>query len=152
MKICLSKHYRTQSTAPCSQEKKAKRKCCLRAIMHWDLTGAETSHAAREESLQEEPTTITEVMSQSVRQRPREQLGEPDPVYFTELSPLTVFQCTPWDSWQPTAGPGWPKPIGHAHWPRMQPRDRRHLLLRKVSPFTTATTDKLRIYILSWHL
>lgn len=52
----------------------------------------ETSHTAREESLQEEPTTITEVMSQSVRQRPREQLGEQDHLYSVrEYSPLTVF-------------------------------------------------------------
>lgn len=77
----------------------------LRAKIYYDLTGGETPHTAREESLQEEPTTITEVMSQSVRHRTREKLGERAYSYFAkENSPL---QHAPWDCWQPTARPAW---------------------------------------------
>lgn len=67
-----------------------------------------------------------------------------------------MFQCALRDSWQPAAGPDWQRstsiytalPIGTSQ-PRAQPQGPKAFIAVQGQPFTTATTDKLRIQILS---
>jgi len=111
---------------------------------------------SREESLQEEPTTITEVMSQSVRHRTGEKLGERTHSYFaTENSPRLCFGVLHGTVGNPQLGQAGKAPLAFILPCPLAPasqgpgcRDQRHLLLLllcKISLFTAATTDKPRI-------
>lgn len=61
---------------------------------------------------------------------------------FCKRAPLIVFQCAPWDSWQPTAGPDWQSstsiytalPIGTSQ-PRARPRGPKAFTAVQGQPF-----------------